>query len=246
MQTVVMTFSLGFMVMWDTVANATGYRVFRKAAAGTPGTLLATVSSAEAAKFSTFTNTPNLAALDPEGDPNAKSGFGYWVEAAFADGSVSAPGPFATPSVAPPLGSMPSLTVPNLKVSASGTKTITFDPPSAWGVGGGSQQVPGSDLTWSWDPLPSSAPAYVYFLTIQLPAGMMGGWTLYRSDVVWSPAQAPFHVMTTATTVGPPYTFAWPSGQVVQVCVSPLAIGKILAAGGSLPGGTSCLATQVP
>ena len=232
--------------MWDTVANATGYRVFRKSAASMPGTLLATVSRAEAARFSASTNTPNLAALDAEVDPNAQSGLGYWVEATFADGSVSAPGPFATPSAAPFSGPMPSFAVPNLKVSASGTKTISFNPQSASGLGGGSQQLPGSDLTWSWDLLPSSAMAYVYFVTIQRPTGFMGGWMLDRSDVVWSPAQAPLHVMTTATTVGPPYTFAWPSGQVLQVCVSPLPIGKILAAGGSLPGGTSCLATQVP
>lgn len=105
-------------------------------------------------------------------------------------------------------------------------------------------QVPGKDVTWTWDPLPAGmSQAMVYYLSIKQS---VGGIVLSRSDVVKAPRRPPAYVMTPATLMGPPFTISAPSGSSVELCVSPFDITSIVASGGQLPNGTSCLQTQVP
>ena len=230
----------GTSLLWDPVPNATAYRVYRKTTLTTPGSLLATLTVAEA----TWQPANAMAAADPDVDwmpTNGQvSGLGYWVEAVFADGSVSGPGPFATPKAAmnsTPLFIVP-LTIPNLKVTVSGTRTGTFN----------GQKTPGSDVTWTWDQMPTLN-TYVYHVAIILPPSTSQPFAppqVMDTRMLRSPDPAPIHLMTSVTTVGPPLTIFYPTGITVGACVAPLDIGRILMAGQPLPVGVSCASIQVP
>jgi hypothetical protein len=177
-------------------------------------------------------------AFDPDLDLNPGPSLSYWVEAEFANGSVSSPGPVAVPTVPQTgFGSGFNLTVPGLSLSTTGTKAITFN----------GQQVAGSDLTWSWSPFtPPDPPVYIYYVTVHTAQGPAGPPTLAYQGPLKSNVQPSFHVMTTVNAQGPPFTFSLPSGALVQFCVSPVDIGALVAAGLGLPPNTSCKQSQVP
>jgi hypothetical protein len=238
----------GITVGWDAVPNATAYRVYRKDVQATPGSLLATLTAAEATwKMGTATLDPDADWLYyASGKFDPREGRGYWVEAVFADGSVSSPGPFATPDFLPaptPNVDQTPITIPNLKVTVGGTRTGSWN----------GKQTPGGDVTWTWDQWCSSPTcdwipaARLYHVAIIVPSSATSAPPqVIDTRVLRSPDPSPIHVMTSATAVGPPLTIFYPTGMTVGACVAPLDIGKILMAGRPLPVGVSCASIQVP
>jgi hypothetical protein len=228
----------GITVMWNPVPNAIAYRVFRKDSPTTPDALLATVTAAEA------NWGQGTGALDPEADWlfDFNTTLRYWVEAVFADGSVSGPGPFATPNPAmnPGIVNM-QITVPNLNATVSGTRAGTWN----------GLPLQGSDVTLTWDqwcsfPACSGVPAaHLYYVAVQIPKAASNPDGL-ETRVLRSPDPAPIQVMTPVTAVGPPLTLFYPTGWPVKACVAPFDIGKMILAGQALPSGVSCVSIQVP
>jgi hypothetical protein len=226
------------VVAWSPVANATAYRVYRVAEPSTPGTLLATVTIAEAGR--TYQQLGLLAAAD------LSPGYQYWVEAVFADGSSSDPGPVAISKSGNSnpfqIGWPP---VPGLRVTVGGTTTITMPD---------GQTGRGSKLTWEWDQDPNWAKAYVYFVTIQGGLPGQGGNVfalppILATETIVLPETPPIAIMVQGGVPGPPYSYSLPAGMTVGFCVAQMPIAHLVAVGKytylwDVP--FSCLTSQVP
>jgi hypothetical protein len=223
-------------VSWAPVTNATAYRIYGMPTATVPGVLRGTVSAADAAKAMGATH---LMAVDLE--PCVK----YWVEAVFADGSTSEPGPIVDTKLYPSGSLTAGLWGPVAGVTAtvSGTTTVTL-------VDG--QQVRGNKVTWTWNTQPSDqAKAYVYWTTVQVqpPGSTTLGMPIYHTERIRIRDTAPFAILNDGGTPGPPFSMSFAAGSKVVFCVAQMPIADMVATGKLTYGwGTtiSCTGNELP
>jgi hypothetical protein len=106
-------------------------------------------------------NAGTAAAVDPEITADVAK-FQYWVEAVFADGSRTDPGPVASVTLqsSSTFGWSPAAS--GVTATVGGTMTITWN----------GQQTRGSSETWTWDYDVSKVPVYVYFISVEISAGI--------------------------------------------------------------------------
>jgi hypothetical protein len=199
----------GILVGWSSVPNATSYRIYRMLSATQPGVLRGTISAASAAQI----GSGGLAAVDPEVTEDLRN-FQYWVQAVFADGKTSDPGPVTPTTVQNYMNTNPY--PPGLAATVGGTTTLF--------VGG--QEMRGSKVTWTWDA--TTVPVYLYFATIELaPPSDRLNWTLYRSETIARPGTSPIPYLTTGGVAGPPYTMNLAAGMMVRFCVAAFPISEV-------------------
>lgn len=221
-------FGFGIMVAWSSVVGAVAYRVYRMPSPAEPGQLVATVSEAEASRFSPGTDLRG--ALDLLWGLVVGASPEYWVEAVFADGTTSDPGPVAavTQSPAPFLGG--GMVPTDLAALVGGTTTFTDK---------NGQQVRGSKVTWTWqDQYPSAqltAVPYYYFVTVQILT-VTGAFrtevaTLYHTETIKTPATSPIAIMVVGGVPGPPYSLPLSAGTKVRFCVAPFPIEGLVSQG---------------
>ena len=214
----------GVGLAWPTVANAASYRVYRRSpeSGAAPASVIRVLDFPELLTAVAEKGPYGQAALDPSVMFGRE--YTYWVEAVLADGRVTDPSPIATvkwPQVTVTMiTSFPTVT--GLKVVVGGTKQVSI-PGSPAGAG----SVPGSTLTWSWDPMP-----YVFAYEIShevigpgagvpmagLPGGSASPWTLLYRETIYAtkgPQYAANGQMDRPAFVG-----AAPQGGAARFCVT--------------------------
>ncbi len=231
---------LGILLAWGPVANATTYRVYRQADATQSGVVLGTVPATSGPTSPFLGGLPG--AVDAEVTNDAGK-YQYWVQAGFANGSSSEPGPVTRVTVqggnSPPIGtwgvSLP-IAPANIKATPGGTTTITVN----------GQQVPGSKVVVTWDQDLDTYPVYLYFTTVESAGSSSGfgtAWVPYKSETVSVPGTPLIPYLNPASAVGPPYTVEVPAGMMIRVCVSyfPLTPDQR-----QQYGSTACAGAQIP
>jgi hypothetical protein len=238
----------GVWVAWSSVPNAVSYRVYRGEVgkvAPVPIHLTIPAGDAEAAGGVVAAGASLGVLMDADFTLNSGTQPIYWVDATFADGSISALSPNATfdASSMPLQGLFAALSAPgpqNLKV--------VIGPPAQVTVPNTPSPVPGRFLTWTWDP----RPVVLYAVDVLTPTGLGGLAPIYQETLLAAsgpvlpgpttplPLLSPYQPRGYA--VGPPFTVGWPSGTIVRFCVAPARSSAPLAPGPY----TSCLDTQVP
>jgi hypothetical protein len=166
----------------------------------------------------------------------------YWVDAIFANGSMSGLSPNATLSPPSILGP-PQFGPKNLTAMIGPQMTLPGDP------------QPVRNVTWNWDP--TFLVLYEVDVFFVGSPGVLGpSYTTVRMETLLS-AHGPFDPTTNSVlpgwlspftskgyAAGPPYTFAVPSGTLVGFCVGAgRDPGKPIYQPGAV---TSCITTQVP
>jgi hypothetical protein len=152
-----------------------------------------------------------------DADVDQTTDYTYWVEGMSVSGALTNPSRVASVRTGTPP------TVTNLRASVAGTTQVQA-PGSFAAVGPGQ----GSNVTWTWDALPS---VYSYEISYQL----IGTAGQFRKTL--------FTTVTPNPTISP-ISFGVPQGSTVYFCVSVWGSNDPLK---SLPTTTStCLTTQVP
>lgn len=224
------------LVMWTPVRDAISYGVYRMATASSAGVLYATISATDAASADSVVG--KLAAIDL--DP----GDTYWVDAVFANGTRSDPGPIAkatVPTQVPTSLSAPR--VPNLKAVVGGTTTVTL-------IDG--QRVRGNKITWSWDQFPDTS-TYVYWTSVEIwdvapsQSTLLPKPRLYHTERIRIPdAVPPIVIMNDGGTPGPPYSMSFAAGNGVRFCVAQFPIAQLVSTTDISTQNVSCVTSQLP
>jgi hypothetical protein len=242
--------SFGGMLAWTVVPGATSYRVYRGEVgkiAPVPVHLTVAATDAEAVGRAISGSAAVLAVVvDPYFDLATQRDAIYWVDATFANGSMSNLSPNAT------LSGRDALKGYDLFAGAPGPQNLsaTVGPPMTMP----GTLVPARNVTWTWDPTFLVLYEVDAFLTGQGAFGL--GITSLKSETLLS-AHGPFNPGTNSVipefrspftgmgyTSGPPYTVAVPIGSVVGFCVGASRTpGKPTTSAGRM---TSCLVTHVP
>jgi hypothetical protein len=214
----------GILLTWSAVPNAVGYRVLRTVAgSGTPASPVGWLDRGPAA-------APGyVRGIDLDIVPGTS--YSYWVEALFSGADASGPSPVSTVDSRVLIGS-----VSNLQASIGGTTSIVM--PGPLSIRGA---VPGSYVTWAWDPSPA---IYRYEISYEIVGGVEGFGAVVERAMV----------MTTGEPPGfPPVVRPVPQGKSVRFCVALLPQGGDPAqplaesqAFGVVFGPVKCLTTQVP
>lgn len=217
---------VGILLNWTAVPNAVSYRIYRTIAG----------SGAQASQINWLDRGPrpprgSLRGIDVE--VGLETNYSYWVEALFADGSASAPSPVSTVNSQ----GFFSLAVSNLRATVGGTTSIVM--PAPLSIRGA---IPGSYVTWVWDPLPA---VYRYEISYEIVGGVDGFGPVVERAMVATASEPP----TPAPVLRPV-----PQGKSVKFCVAtfpqpvdptqPLAELELF--GRTFGGPVRCITTQVP
>jgi hypothetical protein len=202
----------GIRLTWDAVPNATGYRINRTVSgSGSPAVAVAVVGP-----FGT--TATGYTAIDPAVLPDIT--YSYWAEAVMGPmGLLSAPSPISTANsnhMFQPYG---------LQSSVSATKLIVVRGRLAT-LGA----IPGSDVTWTWQPIPYG---FSYEISYEIVGGMPGLGPVFERATVPTSGYPPSLA---------PVTWGVPQGKTVKFCVSLFPDPDPA----KLPPSAPCLTTQVP
>jgi hypothetical protein len=208
--------SYGIALLWNEVANATGYRVYRgiapiSSAGGAVGVSGQVVSVLDLTQASSAAPGTERLIIDAMVYPGTT--YVYWVDAVFADGTASPPSVTSTVSASRTEGTG-SAWVPNLRAVVAGTSSILVTGLMAGtplSVRGGSATMPGSSLTWTWDPALAVFGYEIEWSVVENGVTLVFGRDRVTPD--WS--GYPDAPMTLS-----PVTKGIPAGKTVRFCVA--------------------------
>lgn len=205
----------GVELTWDIVPNATGYVVHRTVqGSGTPAVVV-NVLNGRAVQLGR--TRYGYTAIDPTVLPY--TAYTYWVEGVMGTmGVLSAPSPTAT------VNAGTEIQPGGLTATVGGTKLVVVR-----GALSSLGAIPGSDVTWTWTPLPMAFAYEVSFTVMNASNAVAASERATVPTTGYPPRLAPF-------------TWAVPQGQTVRFCVSAWPDPNPA----NLPRSATCLRTTVP
>jgi hypothetical protein len=238
----------GGMLAWSPVPGAVTYRIYRGEVGNfAPVAVHLTVPATDAeGVFAQYTSEGLAVLFDPYFTPT-RADVIYWVDATFADGSISnlSGNAFLTHSDA-----LSGYDPANARPGPRNLQAVVGPPTTMPG-----STVPARNVTWTWDRNfvllyevdvfrvdPSNPINQSLMTTLSLETLLSPGPMDEYGNAVMPGLMSPFSGRGYKS--GPPYTAAVPSGTMVGFCVGAMREpGKPIAKGGPM---TSCTTTYVP